>query len=61
MQACDVVIGSDYEYAGRIKVTIPNDESKRANLYDIGAKALREMDSPYDDVDRHGESFTLGW
>jgi len=59
--ALDVIIGQDYEFAQSIKVMLPTDNAKRDALFTIGVQALREMESPYDEVDTGGDSFTLSW
>jgi hypothetical protein len=61
VRALDVIIGEEYEFAQGIEIMLPSDEAKQAQLYALGIKALREMDSPYDDVDRDGVSFKLVW
>ncbi|WP_119322545.1 hypothetical protein [Capsulimonas corticalis] len=60
--ALGIVVEDDAEEASSLKVILPKDLKSRATLFAIEARALREMDTPFDPAGERGQdSFTLGW
>lgn len=58
----DICVEDEFEDAGRIEVTLPKDPGMRAALFSIEARALREMNTPFDPEGEQGQqSFILGW
>ena len=52
----------EFEDAGSLKVMLPKDPKARAALFAIEARALRDMDTPFDPEGENGQSFfILGW
>ena len=56
------VVEYEFEEASSFIVVLPDDESKRAALFDIEARTLHEMGSSLDaEGERGQEAFRLGW
>lgn len=57
-----VTVEYEFEDAGSLKVILPLDKHKRAALFAIETRALRDMGSPLDPEGERGqEAFGLGW
>ena len=61
VRAINVAIGDDFEFGQGIEVLLPQDRVKQEAIYAVGVRALQEMEWPWDDVDRNGESFVIKW
>jgi hypothetical protein len=60
--ALGIGIDDDTEEASSLKVMLPKDPKSRAALFAIEARALREMDTPFDPAGEQGQdAFDLGW
>ena len=56
------VVEHEFEEASSLTVMLPQDRGKRAALFGIEARVLREMGSSLDPAGERGqESFRLGW
>jgi len=56
------VVEYEFEEASSLTVTLPQDRGKRAALFAIEARVLREMGSSLDPAGEQGQkSFSLGW
>jgi hypothetical protein len=60
--AQELVVEYEFEDASSLRVVLPKDQASRSALFAIEARALREMESPFDaEGERGQEFFVLGW